>query len=79
MLTVITRWLPEEAPMVMRQFIDRDVCLSVNHMDKHVACGEVIAVESDGVTLWHMGTASVISWDDFDTVNVFIDDIGVIV
>lgn len=77
MLTIITRWFPEEGVWVMKQYIDRDVCLSMNHMDEHVACGELIAVDNNGVTLWHMGVATVISWDDFDTVNVFIDDIGV--
>jgi hypothetical protein len=56
-------------------WIGRDVCLSnkyiiESNLGAH-RCGEVIAVDDDGVTLWHIGEATVIQWGDFDTVEVF--------
>lgn len=75
MIVLIKRYGDEEKAELFESLIDTDVCLSNTYIMASplgaVCCGEVIAVDDDGVTLWHIGEAKVIPWGDFDTVEVF--------
>jgi len=60
---------------VLTEFIDESVCLSIglfnDDVDNEVACGEMTHVSDAGVTIWHMGEARLVGWEQFDTVELF--------
>jgi hypothetical protein len=74
MLTVKQMIFPEERFKFFESILGNQACLSLSTQDgsfKDISCGTVHAVDPTGVALWHMGEARFVTWEEFNTVEVF--------
>jgi hypothetical protein len=54
----------------MENLIGKHLCINHSDSDEEIACGELLEVDEEGFTLWHVDATTIFTWDNY-SISVF--------
>jgi hypothetical protein len=55
---------------IMENLIGKHLCINHSDSDEEIACGELLEVDDEGFTLWHVDATTIFTWDNY-SISVF--------